>query len=152
MQLKIEYLEHYDKNWGELGYKHADDAGFDLRAAISQPMVLKSGERALVPNGVKMELVSESTDYEIQVRPRSGLAAKNGISLVNAPGTIDFGYRGELMAIVINLGSEDFTINPGDRIAQAVVCPIVHPEIISVESVSDNSTRLAGGFGSTGKN
>ena len=89
------------------------------------------------------------TTYEIQTRPRSGLAAKNGISIVNAPGTIDYGYRGELKTILINLGTEDFIVQPGDRIAQAVVCPIIHPEIIS-GTVIDDTTRGSDGFGSTG--
>lgn len=150
MKLIIEYLENYDKSWEKLGYKHVDDAGFDLRAAIESPITLKSGEHQVIPNGVKMQIISDSVDFEIQTRPRSGLAAKFGISIVNAPGTIDYGYRGELKTILINLGQEDFIINPGDRIAQAVICPIIHPEMIEGK-VEDNTTRGAGGFGSTGK-
>ena len=150
MRLIVEYLENYDKSWGELGYKHPDDSGFDLRAAIKEPMVIKAGTHALVPNGVKLKIESDSNLWEIQTRPRSGLAAKNGISVVNTPGTIDYGYRGELKTILINLGQEDFAIQPGDRIAQAVVCPITHPEIV-MGIVTDDTTRGAGGFGSTGK-
>lgn len=149
MKLTVEYLENYDKNWGPLAYKHADDSGFDLRAAIKEPMVVKAGTHALIPNGVKLKLESEDNAYEIQTRPRSGLAAKFGISIVNSPGTVDYGYRGEVMTILINCGKEDFIINPGDRIAQAVVCPIVRPEIIE-GTVDNETTRSAGGFGSTG--
>ncbi len=150
MKLRIEYLENYLSGWEKLNYKHTDDAGFDLRAAIKEPVVLKSGEHAVIPNGVKMQLMSDSIDYEIQTRPRSGLAAQFGISIVNAPGTVDYGYRGELKTILINLGKEDFVIHPGDRIAQAVICPILHPEIVEGK-VEDTSTRGCGGFGSTGK-
>ena len=154
MQLKIQYLDNYDQTWGELVYKHADDSGFDLRAAIKTDLVLKPGRRALIPNGVRFELCPEQEEtnaWEIQTRPRSGLAVKNGISIVNAPGTIDFGYRGEVMTILINLGQEDFVIHPGDRIAQAVVCPIMRPKLVSVETVDEQTTRADGGFGSTGK-
>lgn len=150
MRLIVEYLENYDKSWGELGYKHADDSGFDLRAAIKEPMVIKAGTHALIPNGVRLVLQSEDNNYEIQTRPRSGLAAKYGISIVNAPGTIDYGYRGELKTILINLGPEDFVIQPGDRIAQAVVCPIIRPEIVT-GIIENNTTRSTSGFGSTGE-
>ena len=149
MRLVVEYLENYDKSWGPLAYKHADDSGFDLRAAIKEPMVVKAGTHALIPNGVKLKLESEDNAYEIQTRPRSGLAAKFGISIINSPGTVDYGYRGEVMTILINLGKEPFVINPGDRIAQAIVCPIVRPEITE-GIVDDTTTRSAGGFGSTG--
>lgn len=155
MKLKIQYLENYDTAWGELHYKHDTDSGFDVRAAIKKPIVLKPGQRALVPNGVRFELCPDPTDvwdYEIQIRPRSGLASKQGISLVNTPGTIDFGYRGELMSIIINCGQEDFIINPGDRIAQAVVCPIVRAALVTVEQVDEKTDRSAKGFGSSGKN
>ena len=150
MNLVVEYLENYNKSWGELGYKHTDDSGFDLRAAIAEPITLHPGERFIVPNGIKLQIESESNLWEIQTRPRSGLAAKFGISIVNAPGTIDYGYRGELKTILINLGQEDFVIQPGDRIAQAVVCPIARPEIIT-GIVCDDTTRSIGGFGSTGE-
>ncbi len=150
MKLLIEYLENYQPEWEKLTYKHADDSGFDLRAAISEPMVVKAGTHALIPNGVKMQLTDCDSNWEIQTRPRSGLAAKFGISIVNSPGTIDYGYRGELKTILINVGKEDFIINPGDRIAQAVVCPVAHPEMVEGK-VEDNSTRGTGGFGSTGK-
>ena len=149
MRLIVEYLENYSADWPRLAYAHPDDAGFDLRAAIAEPMTLHPGEKAVVPNGVKVQIESDTNLWEIQTRPRSGLAAKFGISIVNAPGTIDYGYRGELKTILINLGKEDFVIQPGDRIAQAVVCPIARPEIIS-GTVTDDTARSTGGFGSTG--
>ncbi len=149
MKLIVEYLENYNKDWGTLGYKHMYDSGFDLRAAIKEPIIVKAGMHTLIPNGIKLKIESENNAYEIQTRPRSGLAAKFGISIVNSPGTVDYGYRGEVMTILINCGKEDFTINPGDRIAQAVVCPIVRPEIVE-GIVDDTTTRSAGGFGSTG--
>ena len=149
MKLIIEYLGNYDKTWGPLSYKHSDDSGIDLRAAIKETITLEPGQHAVIPNGIKRKIESSDNAYEIQTRPRSGLAAKFGISLVNSPGTVDFGYRGEVMSILINCGKEPFIINPGDRIAQAIVCPIVRPEI--VEGIVDNTTtRSAGGFGSTG--
>lgn len=149
MRLIVEYLENYDKTWGPLAYKHADDSGFDLRAAIKEPMILASGQHAVIPNGIKIKMESDDNAFELQTRPRSGLAAKFGISVVNSPGTVDFGYRGEVMSILINLGKEPFTINPGDRIAQAIICPIIRPEIVE-GTVDDTTTRSAGGFGSTG--
>ena len=155
MKLLIEYLGNYDKSWGELGYKHADDSGFDLRAAVSEPITLKPGEHRLIDNGIKIEFegpfpLDDNFIYEIQVRPRSGLAAKFGICVTNTPGTVDFGYRGELKTNLINLGAEDFVINPGDRIAQAVVCPVLKANIIAVTAVNQATDRGAGGFGSTG--
>lgn len=156
MRLLIEYLDCYDKSWGELNYKHTDDSGFDIRAAIKDPITLNPGEYALISNGIKIEFegpfpFGPEIGYEIQVRPRSGLAAKHGISIVNTPGTVDFGYRGELKTTVINLGTEPFVIQPGDRIAQAVICPVIHPEIVVTDSVTNNTTRGTGGFGSTGR-
>jgi len=149
MRLIVEYLENYSADWPRLAYAHPDDAGFDLRAAITEPITLHPGEKAIIPNGVKLQIESDTNCWEIQTRPRSGLAAKFGISIVNAPGTIDYGYRGELKTILINLGTEDFVIQPGDRIAQAVVCPIARPEIIS-GNVTDDTNRSTGGFGSSG--
>lgn len=149
MRLIVEYLENYDKNWDRLAYAHPDDAGFDLRAAIQDDIVLKPMKKVIVPNGVRFQIVSESNLWEIQLRPRSGLAAKYGLSVVNAPGTIDYGYRGEVKTILINLGQEDFVIHAGDRIAQAVVCPIGRPDILS-GTVTDDTDRSSGGFGSTG--
>lgn len=152
MYLKIQYLPHYNKEWGLLEYKHQDDSGFDVRAAINETLVLKPMQRMLIPNGVRLALAGEeNTQFEIQVRARSGLAIKHGIALTNGPATIDYGYRGELQTILMNLGDSDFIIQPGDRIAQAVICPIVRPQFQEVDNIEDDSTRGTGGFGSTGK-
>ena len=149
MILKVKYLPNYDASWNRLGYAKDGDSGMDLRAAIDQTIILHAGERKVIPNGIICEMEDENTNYEIQVRPRSGLAAKNGIIVVNTPGTVDWGYRGELMTILLNTGAEDFVINPGDRIAQMVVCPIVRPLIETVEQVN-TTERGASGFGSSG--
>ncbi len=155
MKLNIQYLENYDLSWGELGYKHAGDAGFDLRAAIPETIILKPHEYRPIPTGVCFELetgdVPSGLNYEIQIRARSGLAAKHGITMMNGVGTVDLGYRGEVRAILVNHGAEEFVINPGDRIAQAVVAPVMVVDFAKVDTVQDNTTRGAGGFGSTGK-
>ena len=153
MRLIVEYLENYSADWPRLNYAHPDDSGFDLRAAIKEPMIVKAGTYALIPNGVRLVLESEDNNYEIQTRPRSGLAAKNGIGLVNSIGTYDYGFRGEFVTILSNWGKEDFVVNPGDRICQAIVCPIIRPEIITVDKIeTTDTTRGIGGLGSTGKN
>lgn len=121
-------------------------AGADLKAAVPDTFVLKPGERALISTGVKMEI---PTGFEAQVRPRSGLAIKYGITCLNTPGTIDSDYRGEVKVILINLGTEDFSINRGDRIAQMVFAPVTIAEF-TVESQLEVSLRDSGGFGSTG--
>jgi dUTP pyrophosphatase len=121
-------------------------AGLDLRAALSEPLILAPGERGLVPTGLCIAL-PEGT--EAQVRPRSGLALRHGILLPNAPGTIDFDYRGELQVILCNLGSEPFTVRRGDRIAQLVVAPVVRVAWDERDEL-DDTPRGAGGFGSTG--
>lgn len=128
-------------------YATAQAAGVDLRASIEEPIVLSSLERVMVPTGIYIELPE---GYEAQVRPRSGLAAKHGISIVNAPGTIDADYRGEIKVILVNLSKDDFTINPGERIAQMVIARYEKVEWVEVEELSE-SERGAGGFGSTGK-
>lgn len=128
-------------------YATAQAAGVDLRASIEEPIVLSSLERTMVPTGIYIELPE---GYEAQVRPRSGLAAKHGISIVNAPGTIDADYRGEIKVILVNLSKDDFTINPGERIAQMVIARYEKVEWVEVEELSE-SERGAGGFGSTGK-
>lgn len=122
-------------------------AGLDLQAAVDQPLTLAPGERALVPTGLSMALPA---GYEAQVRPRSGLAAKHGITVLNTPGTIDADYRGEVKVILINLGSEPFEINRGERIAQMVVAPVLQAQIVEVETLSETE-RGSGGFGSTGR-
>lgn len=127
-------------------YETAGSAGMDLRAAVEVDQLLKPGARALIPAGIAIAL---PTGFEAQVRPRSGLAVKNGVTVLNAPGTIDADYRGEIMVPVINLGTEDFTISRGLRIAQMVIAPVTTGEWIEVETLPD-SERGVGGFGSTG--
>ena len=127
-------------------YQTVGAAGADLCACLSEPVVLSPGQRAIVPTGLSFAIPS---GYEIQVRPRSGLAAKNGITVLNSPGTIDSDYRGEVKVILINLGTENFTISHGDRIAQMVVAPVVQAQFQVVESLSATE-RGQGGFGSTG--
>lgn len=128
-------------------YETPQSAGLDLRANLDAPIVLQSLERALIPTGLFIELPA---GYEAQIRPRSGLAIKHGISLVNTPGTIDSDYRGEIKIIVINLSKDPFTINDGERIAQMIVA---RHERIKWQPMSElNQTeRGAGGFGHTGK-
>lgn len=123
-------------------------AGLDLSAAIgeNEKITLQPGKRALVPTGLQIHLPD---GYEAQVRPRSGLALKHGIALVNAPGTIDADYRGEIGVILVNLGEEDFEITRGLRIAQMVVAPVSRVDLVEVDAIS-TSERGAGGFGSTG--
>lgn len=128
-------------------YATALSAGMDLRADLQEPVVLGSLERALVPTGLHIELPA---GYEAQIRPRSGLAARNGISIVNAPGTIDADYRGEIKVVLVNLSKEPFTIQPGERIAQMVVARHETVEWEPVETLEE-SDRGSGGFGSTGK-
>jgi dUTP pyrophosphatase len=121
-------------------------AGADICAAVDAPLVLAPGERILVPTAFAMAL---PPGYEAQIRPRSGLAAKHGITVANAPGTIDADYRGEVKVILVNLGQEDFAINRGERIAQMVVAAVTSFEIEEVECL-DATERGAGGFGHTG--
>ena len=130
-------------------YETDGSAGLDLRAAIpgDQPLVLKPLGRALVPTGLK---IAVPQGYEVQIRPRSGLALKHGVTCLNSPGTVDSDYRGEVGVILVNLGAEDFVINRGDRIAQMVVAQ--HARIVwDVRESLDNTARGEGGFGSTGR-
>lgn len=122
-------------------------AGMDLRANLDVPIVLKSLERTLVPTGLFMEL---PVGFEAQVRPRSGLAFKNGVTVLNSPGTIDADYRGEVKVILVNLSNETFTINDGERVAQLVIAKHEQAEWIEVEQLEETA-RGDGGFGSTGK-
>jgi dUTP pyrophosphatase len=128
-------------------YETAGSAGMDLRAAVTDPLTLSPGMRAAIPTGLAFAI---QHGFEVQIRPRSGLALKNGITCLNTPGTIDSDYRGEVKVILINLGLEPFTINRGDRIAQIVIAPIVQAEVLEVETL-DETLRGAGGFGSTGQ-
>ncbi len=123
-------------------------AGLDLVAANPEPIVLGPGARALVPTGVRLEI---PPGYEGQVRPRSGLAARAGVTVLNAPGTIDSDYRGEVKVILVNLGEEAFTVHRGDRVAQLVICPVVHARVaLTGEGDLAPSGRGEGGFGHTG--
>ncbi|MDB5282985.1 MAG: Deoxyuridine 5-triphosphate nucleotidohydrolase Dut [Bacteroidota bacterium] len=128
-------------------YETIGSAGMDLRAYVEEEMVLKPFERKLVPTGLFIEL---PLGYEAQIRPRSGLALKHGISLPNSPATIDSDYRGELKVILINLSNEDFKIKTGDRIAQMIIAQHERAEWIKVDELNDTK-RGSGGFGSTGK-
>jgi dUTP pyrophosphatase len=128
-------------------YATTASAGLDLRANIDEPVVLKSLERYAVPTGLFIEL---PIGYEAQIRPRSGLAFKNGITVLNSPGTIDADYRGEIKIIVVNLSNEPFTINNGERVAQMVIAKHEQAEWTLVEHLADTE-RGTGGFGSTGK-
>ncbi|PWL39804.1 dUTP diphosphatase [Flagellimonas aquimarina] len=127
-------------------YETLASAGMDLRANITEPITLKSLERAIVPTGIFIEL---PVGYEAQVRPRSGLAAKKGITVLNAPGTVDADYRGEVGVILVNLSADDFIIENGERIAQMVIVKHERAEWVKVDSLSETD-RGAGGFGSTG--
>ena len=127
-------------------YETPDSAGMDLRAAVEAPLEIAPGGRALVPTGLKIALPS---GFEAQIRPRSGLALKKGITLPNTPGTIDADYRGELGIILMNLGEEAFVIERGDRIAQMIVAPVTTARWVEVSSL-DETVRGEGGFGSTG--
>jgi dUTP pyrophosphatase len=137
-----------NKSTNELpAYATADAAGMDLRANLETAVTLQSLERMLIPTGLFMELPA---GYEAQIRPRSGLAIKQGLTLLNTPGTIDADYRGEIKIIMINLSGEPQTIQPGDRIAQMVVAPFVQVTMAPVEELT-TTDRGAGGFGHTGK-
>lgn len=136
-----------NKSGGALpAYATQFSAGMDVRAAIQEPIVLKPLARAMVPTGLFLEIPA---GYEVQVRPRSGLAAKKGITVLNAPGTIDADYRGEVCVILVNLSSEDFVIENGERVAQLV---LAKHEVIEWEEADElaSSDRGQGGFGSTG--
>ncbi len=147
MKIEIKQLQ----NFGELqmpAYESDLAAGVDLRAAIDQntPIVLQAGERALIATGLAMAL---PPGYEAQIRPRSGLAYKHGISVVNTPGTVDADYRGEVKILLINHGQKPFSINRGDRIAQMIIAPVTQAVFNVVDTLSETK-RGAGGYGSTG--
>lgn len=127
-------------------YESRHAAGMDIRAALEQPLTLRPGERELVPTGLKMALPE---GYEAQIRPRSGLAWRSGITMLNTPGTIDADYRGEVKVLAVNLGEEDFTIRHGDRIAQMVIAPVQQLFVEESDELPETE-RGEGGFGSTG--
>jgi len=118
----------------------------DLRAAVRQPVSLSPGDFALIPTGIR---IAVPPGCEGQVRPRSGLGARHGISLVNSPGTVDADYRGEVCVVLVNHGREPFVVNRGDRIAQLVICPVTRAQVMVVEEL-DETARGGGGFGHTG--
>jgi dUTP pyrophosphatase len=131
-------------------YATSGSSGFDLRANTQTPIILKAGNRAIIPTGLYFELPD---NFELQIRPRSGLAAKNGVTVLNTPGTVDADYRGEVKVILINLSTEDFVINHGDRIAQGVLATVTSKNVINLlkrDNISSNTERGSGGFGSTG--
>jgi len=127
-------------------YESSHAAGMDIRAAIEEPMKLEPGKRSLIPTGLQMALPK---GYEAQIRPRSGLAYRNGITMLNTPGTIDSDYRGEVKVLAVNLGDEPFVIRRGDRVAQMVIAPVTQATIQEVEELTETE-RAEGGFGSTG--
>lgn len=128
-------------------YQTAGSAGMDLHAALVEPVTLAPGERRNVPTGLAFAVPA---GFEAQVRPRSGLARDHGITVLNAPGTVDSDYRGEVSVVLINLGKEPFVVSPGARIAQLVIAPVVQAELDLVDAL-DETARGAGGYGSTGR-
>ena len=142
--LKIEKLAH-NKNLPQ--YQTEGAAGMDLCAAIEEPILLKPLERRLIPTGLKIEL---EKGFEAQIRPRSGISIKHGITLINCVGTVDEDYRGEVCVPVVNLSNEEYTIHPDERIAQMVIARVEKAKIEVVQELTDTS-RATGGFGSTGK-
>ncbi|AXT34919.1 dUTP diphosphatase [Phaeobacter sp. LSS9] len=149
VEIRITYDEGADRDVPLPAYQTAEAAGADLRANLPDRarLTLAPGARALVPTGLRLEIPQ---GYEVQIRPRSGLALKHGITLPNAPGTIDSDYRGPLGVIVMNAGDAPFEIAHGDRIAQMVVAPVLQARFQLVDSLG-NSARGSGGFGSTGQ-
>jgi dUTP pyrophosphatase len=130
-------------------YQKEGDSGFDLAAFIPEDIILKPLDRQLIPTGLFYQI---PLGFELQIRPRSGLALKNGITVLNSPGTVDAGYRGEIKVLLVNLSNQDFTIKSGDRIAQGVIAPVQsrHTTLFRRVNELDSSERNTGGFGSTG--
>lgn len=148
--VKVKKLSHYDESFPLPSYETAGAAGADVRASLGtgEQLLIKPGERVLVPTGLSMEI---PMGYEVQVRPRSGLSFKTALMVLNAPGTIDSDYRGEVKIILGNLGKTDEVINHGDRVAQLVLAPVTQAHyVVSTDDLSETA-RGAGGFGSTGR-
>lgn len=145
MILKLKRLDHA-AGIEPPAYETTGSAGMDIRAAVEAPLVLSPGKRALVPTGFIFEIPE---GFEAQIRPRSGLAFKHGITCLNTPGTIDSDYRGEVKVLLVNLGDEDFAIERGMRIAQVIIAPVTQMPVTVVDDVTE-TMRGAGGFGSTG--
>ena len=148
IEVKVKTLDHYDSSFELPFYATEGAAGADVRASLPEKksMTIKPGERVLVPTGLSMEI---PFGYEVQVRPRSGLSLKSPLMIVNAPGTIDCDYRGEVCIIVGNFGKEDYVVEHGLRIAQLVIAPVIQAKY-SVTTTLGDTKRGAGGFGSTG--
>ena len=145
--IQIKVLQHESAKGLPLPkYATQDSAGMDLSANVQEPITLAKGERKLIPTGISIAL---PPGYEAQVRPRSGLAIKHGITVLNTPGTIDADYRGEVMVILANLSDQDFVIERGMRIAQMIISSVIQTVMTQVESL-DETGRSSGGFGSTG--
>ena len=144
-EVLIKYLPHF-QGLPEPNYMTAGASGFDLTAACQDPVTLKPGTRALIPTGISISLPPGT---EAQIRPRSGLANRHGVTLLNTPGTIDSDYRGEIQVIVINLGQEDFTVTRGMRIAQCVMAHVIKATLREADTL-DATHRGSGGFGHTG--
>ena len=142
---KVEVKVVREKNVTLPKYETEGSAGLDVRANITEPIVLKSLERVLIPTGLKIAIPE---GYEVQVRPRSGLAIKHGITMLNSPGTIDSDYRGEIKVIAVNLSNETYTIEPNERIAQLVLNKVEQIEFVEVDEL-DATNRGEGGFGHT---
>jgi len=147
VSIKFKRLSNVYDNIPLPSYATEGSSGMDVRAALNDPLLLKPKEMELIPTNISVEI---PVGFELQVRPRSGLAAKHGIGILNSPGTIDSDYRGEIKIIIINFGKDDFIIQPGDRIAQLVVSKIYRANMEEVEELK-TSNRADGGFGHTGK-
>ena len=151
IKVSVKKLSHYDESFSLPNYETTGSAGADVRASLGlgESLLIKPGERVLVPTGLSMEI---PFGYEVQVRPRSGLSFKTGLMVLNSPGTVDSDYRGEVKIILGNLGKIDEVINHGDRVAQLVLAPVTQAHYVVSESDLSVTDRGAGGFGSTGKN
>ena len=148
VMVQLKWLEH-GRGLELPAYQSAGAAGFDIRAAVAadEPVTLAAGERALIPSGFS---IAVPDGFELQVRPRSGLAMRHGVTVLNAPGTVDSDYRGEVMVLLVNLGGEPFRIERGERIAQGILAPVARAELVEAETLPD-TMRGTGGFGSTGR-
>ena len=144
--VKIVYTEEYDPSWPKMSYAHSGDAGFDLRSTIQGVAEILPGQRLLISTGIKVAIPE---GYELQIRPRSGLACKKGITVINSPGTLDTSYRGIVIVCLVNLSQEPYYISYGDRIAQAVLSEFTTANFIEVSDL-DETERGENGFGSSG--
>ncbi len=147
LQVRVKYVSDLFSDLPLPEYMTDGSSGMDLRASVSDPVVLKPLERHCVPTGIQ---ISIPHGFEAQIRPRSGLAAKNGVTVLNTPGTVDADYRGEIKVILINFGTENFIINRGDRIAQMIFTKVEKAELRLISEI-DSTERGEGGFGHTGK-